>query len=65
MEREELEKRYQECIKKIAEYHCQGKDINMILREIDKIKQRMLCIDIAKAIREYKVENNISEAYKM
>lgn len=65
MERQELEKKYHECIKKIAEYHCQGKDINMILKEIDRIKQRMLCIDIAKAISEYKDENNISSSYKM
>lgn len=65
MERQELEQRYYECVKKIAKNHFEGKDSEDILKEIEKIRTRMLYIDLAKAMEEYKKENNISSTYQI
>lgn len=62
MSREEAERLYKEYLAKLAQYHFEGNEIGVqsVLKEIEKVRKRLLNLDIANALEEYRNDYNSS-----
>jgi len=58
MTREEAEIKYKELLENLAKYHFDGNTamVNATFREIEKVRRRILNLDVAEAIATYQEE---------